>query len=87
MDGSSNSGKNARPLRAKQTLLLDWYGRSWKETVSEAAGREADREVQSFDSNLNLRDSSGKDIGCQEPGPDALELETPLAKKIRDTVS
>ena len=83
MDGSSNSGKNTRPLRAKQTLLLDWYGRSRKETVSEAAGRE----VQSFDSNLNLRDFSGKDIGCQEPGPDALELETPLAKKIRDTVS
>ena len=63
MDNSS--GNSTRPFRAKQTLL-DWFGRSRKETDSECA-----------------IDSSGKDLGCQEPHPDALALETPPAKKIR----
>ena len=36
-------------FKSEANLLLDWYGRSRKETVSEAANREA---VQSFNSNL-----------------------------------
>lgn len=86
MDSSSSSNNRTRPCRAKQTLLLNWFRRSQKETtselISEAAG-ETDREVLSLESNLTLcDDSSVEDLGCQEPaGPNALE--TPLAKKTR----
>ena len=64
MDNSS--GNSTRPFRAKQTLL-NWFGRSQKETDSKCAV-----------------DSSGKDLGFQEPHLHALALlKTPLARKIR----
>ena len=68
---STASTSGTRSVRAKQTLLDDWFGNSWKQTGS-------DFEVTGL--NLTLHEDSDNDPESAE----AVVLETaPLAKKSR----